>query len=114
MRKKIIFIISLLTLGILICPVTGNFEIFAEQDGGVVIFKDTKKMRPVVFSHQKHLAAGNSCEACHEGIFKKKKGSTPSITMMSMRKGKYCGTCHNGKKAFTVKHSCSKCHSGPR
>jgi len=113
MNKKNIFIILLLAVGILVFPLPGNFQTFAEQDGGIIFFKDTP-LRPAVFDHQKHLAAGNACEACHEKIFTKKKGSTPPMKMKAMRDGKYCGTCHNGTKAFTVKHSCVKCHFGPR
>ncbi|MFQ5717477.1 MAG: cytochrome c3 family protein [Nitrospinales bacterium] len=114
MGNKFSFIIFLLISGVLVFLVTGGVEVFAEKDGGVVIFKNTKSMRPVLFSHQKHLDVGNTCESCHERIFKKKKGSSSPIKMMDMRKGKYCGSCHNGSKAFTVKHSCSKCHSAPR
>jgi c(7)-type cytochrome triheme protein len=40
-----------------------------------------------------------------------KKGDS-KMTQAAFGEGKYCGTCHNGKKAFSAsdKASCSKCH----
>jgi c(7)-type cytochrome triheme protein len=32
--------------------------------------------------------------------------------MADMDKGKSCGTCHNGKDAFTSSGNCDKCHKG--
>ena len=67
-------------------------------------------MGKVVFSGTVHKAAG-SCGACHPAIFKMKKGAD-AITMEAMREGKFCGHCHNGTKAFSVKDAanCAKCH----
>jgi c(7)-type cytochrome triheme protein len=31
--------------------------------------------------------------------------------MKQMEKGKSCGACHDGKKAFSVKGDCAKCHT---
>ncbi len=86
----------------------------AEEDGGNILFKDTKKLRHVLFSHQKHKKAENKCEDCHPKIFKKERGSSDkgnAITMKVLRKGQFCGQCHNGKKAFKVMSKCKKCHS---
>jgi c(7)-type cytochrome triheme protein len=30
--------------------------------------------------------------------------------MAGLEAGNYCGGCHNGKDAFTVKENCEKCH----
>jgi len=40
-----------------------------------------------------------------------KKG-TDKLTMAAMNEGKFCGACHDGKKAFSVKApaDCVKCH----
>lgn len=87
---------------------------FAEEDGGDVLLKDTKRLGYVLFSHQKHKEAGNKCENCHPKIFKKEIGSSDTgnaITMKTLRKGAFCGQCHNGKKAFKVMSKCKKCHS---
>ncbi len=69
-----------------------------------------------VFSHRKHLLREHlKCTECHPKIFimntsreKKKKG----FTMANMRKGLYCGYCHNGKRAFSVADlaMCKRCH----
>ncbi|MFQ5449923.1 MAG: c(7)-type cytochrome triheme domain-containing protein [Nitrospinaceae bacterium] len=87
-----------------------------EITGGDIWFKDTKKFKHVLFSHEKHLKAGNKCENCHEKIFHKKKGSNDkenAITMKVIKKGKFCGTCHNGETAFNVTGPyCKKCHVG--
>lgn len=91
-------------------------RVFAEQDGGEIVFKDTNKLPPVLFSHSKHIKAGNTCEDCHEKIFQKKKGSTDqnnALNMDALKAGKYCGVCHNGTKAFAIEKNCKKCHAKP-
>lgn len=40
------------------------------------------------------------------------KANTTEIREVANRKGKYCGACHNGKKAFKLNGNCDKCHSG--
>jgi len=70
----------------------------------------TKDVGKVVFSHKAHLAMKdirNNCKACHSEIYDMKKKS--SATMADMEKGKSCGACHNGKRAFSVSQ-CTKCH----
>ena len=72
----------------------------------------------VTFSHEKHVAAGNKCTACHVKIFKMKKGGTGPLTMEKMKAGEQCGACHNGKTAVEGKTvflasdtaNCTKCH----
>jgi c(7)-type cytochrome triheme protein len=49
----------------------------------------------------------NNCRACHDAIFDLKKKKHFSMT--EMEKGKSCGTCHTGKKAFPLAE-CAKCH----
>lgn len=88
----------------------------AEQDGGDIWFNDTKKFAPVIFSHDKHIQAGHQCTDCHDSLFQKKAGSTDlnkALSMRNMKKGKFCGTCHDGQKSFSVKKSCKKCHVKP-
>jgi c(7)-type cytochrome triheme protein len=72
-----------------------------------VTFK-TKAVGNVVFSHKDHLrqkSIKNNCKACHkEGTNKIGRHS-----MADMEKGKSCGACHNGKKAFALAN-CEKCH----
>ena len=81
--------------------------------GKTVVFKDTKTMGPVTFKGDIHAGKGLKCTDCHTKVFAMKKGATPKadLTMAAMRKGKTCGACHNGKKAFSVAGNCKKCHA---
>ncbi|OGR32049.1 MAG: hypothetical protein A2005_00430 [Desulfuromonadales bacterium GWC2_61_20] len=68
---------------------------------------------PVAFSHYTHLEVlGKNCPTCHNAIFNIEPTKNPAFTMADMEKGKSCGACHNGTKAFAVKDSkgCSNCH----
>jgi len=62
----------------------------------------------VIFSHKFHLAAF-TCTDCHTKLFRA-DGSNPHVTMKQMEGGLSCGGCHDGKTAFTVTGSCTKCH----
>jgi c(7)-type cytochrome triheme protein len=69
---------------------------------------------PVTFSHTFHVEGkGLKCNACHTKVFKMKKGQSGTLTMAAMEEGKFCGACHDGKQAFSVKDkaSCEKCHA---
>lgn len=65
----------------------------------------------VVFSHAAHLKAKSAqggkatCKSCHEDA----KAPKIRATMADMEKGKSCGKCHNGQKAFSVAQ-CTGCH----
>ena len=114
-NKKIIFslIFAAFTLTFLLSQPS---SVYAEKDGGDIVFKDTNKLPFVLFSHEKHTKAGNTCEDCHDKIFQKKIGSTDqnnALNMDALKAGKYCGACHNGRKAFAVEKSCKKCHAKP-
>lgn len=81
--------------------------------GGDIKFEATaSNLGPVTFSHENHVnKAKNKCTDCHTKIFPMKKQDL-KMTQASFGEGKYCGTCHNGKKAFsaTDKADCVKCH----
>ncbi len=80
---------------------------------GKIIFKDTKSFAPVVFNHDTHKSAGVGCGDCHDALFKKKQGSTDvdnALTMKALRNGKFCGSCHDGKQAFSASKNCKQCH----
>jgi len=69
-----------------------------------------KGVTDAVFSHQVHIGMFK-CPDCHTKTFPYKTGALKA-TMASMEKGKSCGSCHNGKDAFTVAGECDKCHKG--
>jgi len=66
----------------------------------------------VIYSHEKHTAKNPKCTDCHTKIFKMAKGQRSAPKMADMNNGQACGTCHNGKAAFSVKEqaNCEKCH----
>jgi len=81
----------------------------AAVGGGDVTLKN--KGGDVVFSHETHVdGAQLACTQCHEKLYLSSKQHT-KVTMKQMQKGKSCGACHNGKKAFSVKGACAKCHT---
>jgi c(7)-type cytochrome triheme protein len=60
----------------------------------------------VNFSHAKHLK-DMQCDSCHPKLFV--TGPNRTFTMAEMEKGKSCGACHNGTKAFALQN-CGGCH----
>ncbi len=83
---------------------------FAVPAGKTVEF-DGKSAGKVTFDGKVHADKGLKCADCHPAIFKMKKGGD-AITMKDINEGKFCGTCHNGTKAFSAKDAanCAKCH----
>jgi len=84
---------------------------FAVPAGKTVEF-EAKGAGKVTFDGKVHADKGLKCADCHQsGIFKMKKGAD-AITMKDINDGKFCGTCHNGTKAFSAKDAanCGKCH----
>jgi c(7)-type cytochrome triheme protein len=79
--------------------------------------EDEKGKSSAVFSHKKHITREKMrCTECHPFVFLMKADNKVEkkrqLTMEQMNKGEYCGTCHNGEKAFavTATDSCEKCH----
>lgn len=62
----------------------------------------------VVFDGKTHADKGNKCNDCHTKVFQMKKGSA-KITAPH-KSGEFCGSCHDGKKAFAQEGNCDKCH----
>lgn len=89
--------------------------------GRVVIenYSEAEHFSPVVFDHWLHRA-NYTCRVCHVDIgFAMQAGKT-DIRAVDNISGYYCGTCHNGKKAFAScenefarksLETCVRCHS---
>ncbi|MBU0481962.1 MAG: hypothetical protein KKG47_12760 [Proteobacteria bacterium] len=89
--------------------------------GSVVInnYSRQANMAPVVFNHWVHRARF-TCRLCHVDIgFAMQAGGT-NIMEADNENGLYCGSCHNGTRAFGPKTrdvegntimNCIKCHS---
>lgn len=73
---------------------------------GLKTFTLASSALPVKFNHEFHAAFG--CRECHPGVFLMKKGAAV-MTMDAMYKGRFCGACHDGKKAFPSSE-CTRCH----
>ncbi|NVN99354.1 MAG: cytochrome c3 family protein [Geobacteraceae bacterium] len=71
----------------------------------VFVEKSTGDVR---FSHKKHMEA-SGCGDCHPTIYKTARNKV-KVSMEAMEKGKSCGSCHDGKTAFSVKEKCEGCH----
>jgi len=101
MRKRcfLIVIILMVTLPSVLHAIM--MENFVDE-----VYLQTETVGKVLFTHNVH---GTKCKACHPEIFQKKSNSNHA-TMEEMGKGKSCGACHNGKKAFSVTSNCLTCH----
>lgn len=64
----------------------------------------------VVFDGKVHADKGLKCPECHPKTWPMKKGN--AMMMADMTSGKFCGTCHDGKKAFKTSDeaNCVQCH----
>jgi c(7)-type cytochrome triheme protein len=83
----------------------------AQVGGGDLTFTPRDTL-PVVFSHEKHVREkAIRCADCHYKFFQMAHGSF-KMNMDKMNKAMFCGSCHDGQKAFDVKDSrnCSRCH----
>ncbi|GAM11595.1 class III cytochrome C family protein [Geobacter sp. OR-1] len=69
-----------------------------------------KGITNAVFSHKFHLGM-YQCGDCHTATFPYKAGAQRK-TMGQMEQGQSCGTCHNGKDAFSTSGECERCHGG--
>lgn len=101
MRRRIMISVALVSLS----AVTIAHAVVIRD----VAFK-TRNAGKVVFSHTSHLKQpkmADNCKACHDSIFSMKK--KVRYTMADMDKGKSCGACHDGKKAFPL-GECARCH----
>ena len=67
-----------------------------------------KSTGDVIFSHKFHTSL-YTCSDCHTSTFQVAR-NTLKVSMLEMEKGKSCGSCHDGKTAFSVKDKCESCH----
>ena len=83
--------------------------------GTLILRRESKKagMAPVVFPHWSHRAR-YTCRVCHSELEFAMKSGGSGITRRQYLAGKFCGYCHDGITAFTVKDGegkqCHRCH----
>jgi c(7)-type cytochrome triheme protein len=93
---------------IVIAMLLAATPVLAGIGGGDITLKNKKG--DVMFSHDAHVDGIKlACTDCHDKLYLSKRQHR-KVTMKQMRSGKSCGACHNGKKAFSVKGECAKCH----
>jgi len=108
--------LSGIVLGILCAFALQAIGQAAEKVGGTVLYPGISgSPGPVVFSHRFHgtRGAGFPCDKCHPPESPK----TMTVTMDAIRKGRLCGSCHDGKTrgpqnrvpAVSIQE-CSGCH----
>jgi c(7)-type cytochrome triheme protein len=82
------------------------------ENGGGILY--TEPVKSVLFTHRSHTEGkGLLCDRCHSGLFEMealKVQEKKDFNMDSLYRGKYCGTCHNGKQAFASNTQCARCH----
>jgi c(7)-type cytochrome triheme protein len=72
-----------------------------------------KTYRLIKFSHSEHAAGGVRCAECHGVVG---DGEGVQVSQPALREhigtsfGRSCGSCHNGRRAFSGDSSCSRCH----
>jgi len=92
--------------------------------GRVVInnYSEKAHLAPVVFDHWLHRAKF-TCRVCHVDIGFGMKANYTDIKAIDNQNGYYCGSCHNGKTAFSScsdefapknAGTCVRCHSWGR
>ncbi len=62
---------------------------------------------PARFPHWVHRIRYR-CMACHPGLFEERVGAS-TLTMAELQSGGACGSCHNGREAFSL-FNCDRCH----
>jgi c(7)-type cytochrome triheme protein len=82
--------------------------------GNVLITRLTQSSThpSVGFSHWVHRRY-YTCRVCHFELNFEMKTNTTDITEAKIRKGEYCGACHNNEIAFGISEAtCKICHNG--
>jgi len=81
--------------------------------GGDDITYAPKGASKVVFRHEYHVKQKSlKCNDCHYKTFQMAGKDSYKMDMGTLTKGKFCGSCHDGSKAFDVKNAgnCKHCH----
>ena len=94
--------------GLLVCMLTT--PVFAGGGGDITL---KNRGGDVLFSHAAHVDGMKlACNDCHDKLYTDSK-KHKKVSMKEMKNGKSCGFCHNGKRAFSVKSDCTRCHKKP-
>jgi c(7)-type cytochrome triheme protein len=111
MKKHIaLIVVAALTLGGL--AFAGEPAPLSKLPKPAAIKKDEKSPGTVTFKHDTHVKMrAPDCTNCHPKMWSIRPGAKkPEIKHKQMKKGEYCGKCHESTKAFGL-DECDKCHA---
>jgi c(7)-type cytochrome triheme protein len=82
------------------------FAVNAPQDVRIPPLAQRSKPVPALFSHWLHGA--RACYTCHPSVFPQ---GLQGFTHPDMREGRFCGNCHDGRRAQPITSMrCEGCH----
>ena len=95
----------------LLCA-AGQAQSLPRLPEGIRLARSADSPGQVTFFHETHVDPSKArCTTCHSQQFNILKASgRKAITHDSFEKGRQCGACHDGKKAFKVEDDCTNCH----
>lgn len=104
---------SLLLVGLIVAGAGAGYaalgDLVFERKGEV---EGSAAFPPSVFPHWVHRVRYR-CYVCHPAPFAMELGAN-AVTMDAIKKGEFCGACHNGQIAFNVEfQNCARCHRQP-
>jgi c(7)-type cytochrome triheme protein len=103
-----------MVLGIAIGAANVAAQSMPRLPGDLKLTRSADSPGQVVFDHTTHVdSAKPNCTTCHSREFNIVKASgRREIKHDNFDKGRQCGACHDGKKAFKVEEDCTFCHRG--
>ena len=124
LSKKIVYTVGLGACAVMLYSAAGVVRAAQEEYdedtyGPKELMVWHKPVPRVTFSHKVHtMDAGLECDSCHDDLFEMESGAAQEkedFNMAAFEEGKYCGACHDGDTAFSVKEDdkCSACHAPP-
>ena len=97
-----------------LCKAFYNLPPMASPDtyGNILINRvsEQEDVLPVSFSHWSHRRHF-TCEVCHTELEFNMVTNSTEITHEEQEQGRYCGACHDGRKAFSHQARCFRCHN---
>lgn len=113
--NRTIWLVGFSLVALLGVGVAGSAQTLPRLPGELKLARSADSPGQVVFDHGTHVDASKpSCTPCHPRefrILKTNAGARP-IVHENFNKGRQCGSCHDGKKAFKVEDDCTYCHRG--
>lgn len=111
MRRSVIYIFWVIFLAVFFSPQALLAASQKSHEYGDVVMGQSGKAGgsvAVTFRHWSHRAKF-TCRLCHVDIEFAQEANETGVMEDDNRDGRYCGTCHNGKDAFSIE-KCTQCH----